>query len=68
MQDDNEALSNARAEAQKALSRARLTTDPDTKMMWAHLAEGWVKLVHDLEELQERKRAKAKPSAPQKAR
>jgi hypothetical protein len=47
--DDQEELATARAQAQKALSNARLAADPDLKKQWAELAQGWLLMIERLE-------------------
>jgi hypothetical protein len=46
---DDDALAEARAKAQDALSRARLATDPAAKKLWEDLAEEWMERLFVLE-------------------
>jgi hypothetical protein len=46
---DIETLSEARAKAQDALSRARLATDPDAQRQWEEVAAEWNMQIAELD-------------------
>ena len=59
---DSEDLAQARERTQEALSRARLTTDPDLKDRWLQLAGAWRAHLAAMEEAAEPVPVKKRPS------